>query len=107
MVSDQAGDERKMLDEIAHKLKHHASTLDIHIAAVAHTKRTSGKSLEEGAQVHLSDLRGSENDTERNTTIVRVVKNRFCGRTGPATKLLYDENTGRMNETMENDNEEE
>jgi twinkle protein len=38
---------------------------------------------------------------ERNTTNVRVLKNRFCGTTGPAGGLLFDAKTGRMLEIKE------
>jgi len=51
----------------------------------------------------LSDMvisleRDSENDNAevRNTTLVRVLKNRFSGDTGPASYLQYDRNTGRQ-----------
>jgi hypothetical protein len=37
----------------------------------------------------------------RNTTTVRVLKNRFAGITGPATYLYYDKTTGRLTETGE------
>ena len=40
----------------------------------------------------------AEDETERNTTKVRVLKNRFSGTTGPACHLLYDKRTGRMDE---------
>ena len=33
-----------------------------------------------------------------NTTTVRVLKNRYAGETGVATYLLYDKDTGRMQE---------
>ncbi len=118
LVSDQSGDERKMLDEIAHKLKALTVDLDIHLFAVVHARRQAGKPLEEGGQVSLSDIRGTagigqlanivmglerdgqnEDKTLRNTTKVRVVKNRFSGRTGLAGHLLYDEISGRMSET--------
>ena len=39
--------------------------------------------------------------TERNTTNVRVLKNRFCGTTGPAGGLLFNGDTGRMLEIRE------
>ena len=39
--------------------------------------------------------------TERNTTNVRVLKNRFCGTTGSAGGLLFDAKTGRMLEIKE------
>ena len=37
-----------------------------------------------------------EDEIERHTTIVRVIKNRFSGLTGPACRLLYSLETGRM-----------
>ena len=117
MVSDQSGDERKMLDEIAHKLKALAVELDICLLTVAHSKRQSTKPHEEGGKTSLSDLRGSaglgqlsnivlglerngqaDNPVERNTTLIRVLKNRFSGRTGPTSKVHYDEFTGRLSE---------
>jgi len=42
-----------------------------------------------------------ENEVMRNTTTVRVLKNRFAGITGPATYLYYDKTTGRLTETGE------
>jgi twinkle protein len=41
---------------------------------------------------------------ERNTTKVRVLKNRYSGQVGPAGRLLYDMNCGRMTQRL---NEEE
>lgn len=117
LVSDQHGDERKMLDEIAHKLKAATVELNIHLCIIAHARRTAGKPLEEGGKVSLSDIRGTagigqlsnivmglerdgqnEDSILKNTTRVRVVKNRFSGRTGLACNLLYDETSGRMTE---------
>ena len=117
MVSDQGGDERKMLDEIAHKLKALTVELDINLHIIAHTKRVSGKSLEEGGQLSLSDIRGTagvgqlsnivmglerngqaEDTRERNTTLIRIVKNRFSGKTGPTSHIFYDDCTGRLTE---------
>ena len=43
---------------------------------------------------------------ERNTTITRVIKNRFSGLTGPSGDLLYDTETGRMQETYLNSDDE-
>jgi twinkle protein len=40
----------------------------------------------------------ADDEQVRNTTIVRVLKNRFSGLTGPACSLFYDKNTGRMKE---------
>ena len=86
MVSDNPSDERKMLDEIAHKLKAQCVSLDYNMVF----------GLE----------RDGQNDDEdvANTTKVRVVKNRFCGRTGVATSLMFNKHTGRLNETLEEEN---
>jgi hypothetical protein len=40
----------------------------------------------------------ADDPVERNTTHMRVLKNRFSGITGPAGHLLYDGNTGRLSE---------
>ena len=47
--------------------------------------------------------RDSQNDDPlvRNTTLIRVLKNRFSGDTGPATFLSYDRATGRQKEIDE------
>ena len=39
-----------------------------------------------------------ENEDIRNTTTVRVLKNRYTGETGPACYLAYDRTTGRLTE---------
>lgn len=120
MVSDQSGDERKMLDEIGHKLKALIIELDICLVAVCHSKRQSTKPLEEGGSTSLSDLRGTaglgqlanivlglerdgQNDDPiiRNTTTIRVLKNRYSGMTGATSKLYYDRYTGRLSELEE------
>jgi twinkle protein len=83
-------------------------------------KRPSDKGHEEGAVTSLAQLRGSgsiaqlsdiviglerngqhEDVNERNTTHVRVLKNRFAGLTGKACRLLYNRMTGRMSEIPE------
>ena len=126
MVSDDNKDERKMLDEIGHKLKAMSVELDIHLCAVAHSRRQATKPLEEGGTTSLSDLRGTaglgqlsnivmglerngqaEDEKERNTTLIRVLKNRFSGITGPTSRLHYDQFTGRLSEIEAPYNEEE
>jgi twinkle protein len=122
MVSDNPSDERKMLDEIAHKLKAQCVSLDFNLVAVIHTRRQTGKPLEEGGKASLADIRGtagvgqlanialglerdgqSDDSKIRNTTHVRVLKNRFSGKTGPSSYLLYNEFTGRLTETEKED----
>ena len=117
MVSDNPGDERKMLDEIGHKLKAIAVELGIVLCAVAHSRRQATKPLEEGGITSLSDLRGTaglgqlanfvfglerngqaQDEQERNTTLIRVLKNRFSGLTGPTSYLYFNKETGRLTE---------
>lgn len=117
VVSDQSnGDERRALDEIATKLKTLTVELNICIIMAAHLKRSpNGQSHEEGAQVSLSDIRGTagigqlsniilglerntqaDDPAERHIVRVRVVKNRFNGMTGLATHLRYQPGSGRL-----------
>ena len=121
VVSAQAsGDERRAIDEIMTKLRMLVQETGIALIVVSHLKRPESKGHEEGAATSLAQLRGSgsiaqlsdmviglerngqaEDETERNTTRVRVLKNRFSGTTGPACALLYSRNTGRMTEVEE------
>ena len=116
--SQEFGDERKSIDEIMTKLRTLVQETDCALLIVSHLKRPDGKGHEEGAVTSLSQLRGSgsiaqlsdmvlglerdaqnENEVMRNTTFLRVLKNRFVGMTGPATYLFYDKDTGRLHET--------
>lgn len=109
------GDERKAIDEIMTKLRMLVQETNIALVIVSHLKRPSDKGHEEGALTSLSQLRGSaaiaqlsdmviglerngqsEDEVERNTTKVRVLKNRYSGQTGPACHLHYNKHTGRM-----------
>ena len=121
VVSAQAsGDERKAIDEIMTRLRMIVQETGIALIVVSHLKRPDSKGHEEGAATSLAQLRGSgsiaqlsdmviglerngqaEDETERNTTRVRVLKNRFSGTTGPASALLYSRTTGRMVEVEE------
>ena len=116
--SQEFGDERKSIDEIMTKLRTLVQETDCALLIVSHLKRPDGKGHEEGAVTSLSQLRGSgsiaqlsdmvlglerdaqnENEVLRNTTFLRVLKNRFVGMTVPATYLFYDKDTGRLHET--------
>jgi twinkle protein len=113
--SQESGDERKALDEVMTKLRMLVQETNIALILVSHLKRPSDKGHEEGAVTSLAQLRGSasiaqlsdmviglerngqaEDKIERNTTRVRVLKNRWSGETGPACNLLYNKETGRM-----------
>lgn len=118
--AQESGDERKALDEIMTKLRMLVQETNIALFIVSHLKRPDGKGHEEGAVTSLSQLRGSgsiaqlsdiviglernaqaEDEEERNTTYIRVLKNRFSGLTGPACSCYYDRSTGRMVETTQ------
>ena len=118
IVSDQShGDERRALDEIMTRLRTLVQETGVAMIVVSHLRRPDGKGHEEGAATSLSQLRGSasigqlsdmviglERDAQnddpdvRNTTRVRVLKNRFSGLTGPCCDLRYDADTGRLKE---------
>lgn len=104
VVSDQSGDERKQLDEIATKLKTLTMELDIAVIAIIHTNRqgqirgTAGVEQLANIVVRLERDKTSNNEWRRNITKVSVEKNRFCGYTGPACYLWYNPETGRLSE---------
>lgn len=129
VVSDQEnGDERKAIDSIMTKLRQLVQETGVGLFLVSHLRRPSGKAHEDGGQISLAELRGSaaiaqlsdmviglERDQQnkdaqvRNTTTVRVLKNRYAGLTGAACYLYYDKDTGRMIETscpVSDDNQE-
>ena len=107
-------DERRALDVTCTKLRQVVESTGVGLFLVSHLKRPEGKGHEEGTQVSLSHLRGSHSiaqlsdfcwscernqqgdPAERSELQLRVLKNRFCGSTGPVDKLLYDQETGRL-----------
>ena len=123
IVSDQQhGDERRALDEIMTRLRTLVQETGVSMIVVSHLRRPEGKGHEEGASTSLSQLRGSasigqlsdmviglERDAQnddpevRNTTRIRVLKNRFSGITGPCCDLRYDVDTGRLTEVKSDD----
>ncbi len=125
VVSSQedGGDERKNIDSIMTKLRQIVQETDVCMFLVSHLRRASGdKGHENGAEVTLSQLRGSqaiaqlsdcvialerdqqaENEKEANLTRLRVLKSRYTGQTGIATHLWFDPETGRMIEIGDSD----
>ena len=119
LVSGQEGDdERKSIDVLMTKLRSLVEQTGVGLLLVSHLRRPSGDTgHENGREVTLSHLRGSasiahlsdcvvalernQQSTDpilANTTVVRILKNRYTGDTGIATNLLYDSKTGRMKE---------
>jgi twinkle protein len=99
------------------KLRTLVQELNIHLMIVCHLSRPSGTGHEEGASVSLKELRGSHSlaqlpdmifalernnqavsEQERSRTLIRILKNRFSGETGPVTMLLWNKNNGRLTE---------
>lgn len=121
IVSAQSnGDERKAIDECMTKLRMLTAESDIALILVSHLKRKEGVGHEEGSSTSLSQLRGSasiaqlsdiviglerdgqaDDPIEKNTSYVRVLKNRFSGETGLCCKLFYDGISGRSVEINE------
>ena len=118
VVSGQEGnDERKSIDLIMTNLRSLVQELGIGLFLVSHLKRADGKAHEDGGQISLNHLRGSQsiaqlsdmviglernqqepNEDLRNTTTLRVLKNRYSGITGECCYLKYDKFTSRMTE---------
>ena len=115
--SQESDDERRAIDAIMTKLRTLVQELGVGLFLVSHLKRTQGKPHEDGGRISLSELRGSqaiaqlsdmviglernqqdEDEESRNTTTVRILKNRYAGLTGAACYLKYDRFTGRMSE---------
>jgi twinkle protein len=116
--AQENADERKAIDAIMTNLRALVQELGIGLFLVSHLRRTQGRAHEDGGQISLNELRGSqaiaqlsdmviglerdqqaENEDKRNTTTVRVLKNRYAGLTGACCYLSYDRFTGRMSET--------
>ena len=112
------GDERRAIDNIMTRLRSIVEETGAGVVLVSHLRRASGdKGHENGIEVSLSHLRGSQSIAqlsdcvialernqqsddinESNTTRVRVLKSRYTGDVGMATHLLYDRETGRLQE---------
>jgi len=114
-------DERKALDNIMGELGSLVKELDCTVTFVSHLATPEGKPHEEGGRVAIRHFRGSraigfwahymiglERDQQhedarfRQTTTVRILKDRYTGRaTGEVFYLGYDHETGMLYETEE------
>jgi twinkle protein len=114
-------DETKALNRIMKEMADMVHELGITIYYISHLSTPSGKPHEEGGHVSLSQFRGSraigywtnyafgyernqlaEDEDERHTTTVRVLKDREYGlATGATFRLRFDHNTGRWLEVGE------
>jgi len=124
LVSDlgQEGDERRAIDSIMHQLKSLTVELDCFIGLVVHLNNNTQTPFEEGGSITINNLRGSggikqlsdsvmaisrnqqaEDETERNTVKVSILKNRFSGETGTSDKVTYNGFTGKFEPYVESD----
>jgi len=114
LVSAQEGDERRMLDAACTRLRQLCSSEDIGIIMVSHLRRPDGRGHEDGANVSLSQLRGSHaiaqlsdaciglqvdpDDPDSDIRHIKILKNRHTGQTGHGGTLVYSRETGRLTE---------
>ena len=120
ILSGMDTDERKGLDMLLTKLRTFVEETGVGLFGISHTRRQDGKGLENGAEISLSSLRGTQgisqlsdaviglqrdqqNDDEakRNTTELRLLKSRFTGETGPAGSLYFDKKVNKLVEVAE------
>ena len=118
MSGDAKGDERRNIDALMTKLREVVVETNIGLFVVSHLSRQQGTPHEEGGAISLNHLRGSqgiaqlsnivialernqqsEDPITRNTTTLRILKNRYTGETGVTGYLQYDADTARLRET--------
>jgi twinkle protein len=114
MVSgmDLDGDERRQLDYTVSKLRQFTEQTGAGLIMISHLKRVSGdKGHEDGLDVSLSHLRGSQAIAQLSDIVlgvsrdmssgnnylkVKCLKNRYAGITGDVGSLEYNPVTGRL-----------
>jgi twinkle protein len=121
------GDERRSIDNIMTRLRSIVEETNVGMILVSHLRRVDGnKGHENGVEVSLSHLRGSQSIAqlsdcvialernqqsddieESNTTRMRVLKSRYTGDVGLASHLHYDRETGRLREVPKDQFEED
>src|SRR6056300_1062389 len=117
------GDERRAIDSIMTRLRSLVEETGAGIILVSHLRRVDGnKGHENGIEVSLSHLRGSnsigqlsdcvialernqqsDDPDEARTTRMRILKSRYTGDVGMACRVVYDGETGRLSELTDED----
>jgi twinkle protein len=110
----EGGDERRSIDNLMTMLRSVVEETNVGMLLISHLRRASGdKGHEDGAQITLSQLRGSgaiaqlsdaviglERDAQSEVAGdrigIRILKNRFGGQLGRADTLQYNHETGRI-----------
>ena len=120
LLSGLDGDERRMIDSTMTRLRSLVERTGITLFLVSHLRRSNSdsNSHEEGGRVSLGQLRGShsisqisdsvialerdqQSEDSNNTSTLRVLKNRYSGEVGVATRLTYDLETCQFYEANE------
>jgi twinkle protein len=114
LSGEDSHNERKDIDILMTRLAELVVETGVGVIGVVHLKRTNNPvSFNEGAEVSLTDLRGSsqlealsfnvwaaerdqQSDTQADILTLRNLKNREWGYTGVADKLVYNHTTGRL-----------
>lgn len=97
-------DERRALDYVSTRLEMMVKELNFALIVVSHVNdlgqtrgsRYIGKVVD--TRIDATRALLDPDDDIRNTTYLTISKNRFCGRTGPAGILRYDQRTGTYRE---------
>lgn len=109
-------DERRTIDLLMTQLRSLVEETGVSLHLVSHLRRPSGdRGHEQGAEISLAHLRGShsivqlsdfviglerdqqdDDEAMRDVAMIRVLKNRYTGITGPSGHVKYDRVTGRM-----------
>jgi twinkle protein len=120
--SKNMANEREAIDACMHKLRSLVEQTGVTVLLVSHLSRGDSSAIphEEGGRARTSQFRGSQSiaqlsniaialernnqaddETERNTTTVRVLKNRFSGTTGVACRIRWIEHANTLIEVDE------
>ena len=115
LSGNETADERKTLDIVMTKLRSFVEETGIGMILISHLRRAhQDKGHEDGAQISLSQLRGSHSIAQLSDLVLalqrsvsdgsdqaelKVLKNRFNGQTGSAGLLAYDKATGRLEQS--------
>lgn len=116
-TSEVEGDANSAVDKVMSDLLKIAKKHNVWLGVISHLRKTSGggAAFEEGKIPSLDDIKGSgsikqisfqviafarnlisNDEREKNTIKIRVLKSRFTGRTGDAGGAFYDNETGRL-----------
>lgn len=95
-------DERRVLDKLSSRIARLCRDLNIAVVLVSHVnddgKTRSSRMIRKQAGVVLDLTRDTESESmiDRNTTHIKISKNRPFGELGPAGTLFYDSETGTL-----------